>query len=179
MQNIVSSANLKANLDLRKIALYCRNVEYNPKRFSGAIMRLTEPKTTALIFSSGKIICLGAKSEELSKIAAKKFCRAIRNVGFNVIFNDFKILNIVCSCDVQFPISLEGLSHKDESTYEPEIFPGLIYRMKTHKIVFLIYASGKIVLTGAKQKEDLTNAFAEMYNELKNFKKRVISRKYI
>jgi transcription initiation factor TFIID TATA-box-binding protein len=74
---------------------------------------------------------------------------------------------------------LDSLSHKDESTYEPEIFPGLIYRMKTHNIVVLIYASGNIVLTGAKQKEDITNAFAEMYNELKQFKKRVVLRKYI
>jgi transcription initiation factor TFIID TATA-box-binding protein len=63
-------ANLNANLDLRMIALYCRNAEYNPRRFSGVIMRLREPKTTALIFASGKIICLGAKSEESSKIAA-------------------------------------------------------------------------------------------------------------
>jgi transcription initiation factor TFIID TATA-box-binding protein len=85
----------------------------------------------------------------------------------------------VCSCDVQFPISLDGLSHKDESTYVPEIFPGLIYRMKTHKIVFLIYASGKIVLTGAKKKEEITQAFEEMYKELRNFKKSVILRKYI
>jgi len=118
-------------------------------------MRIREPKTTALIFTSGKMVCTGAKSEELSRDAAKKYAKAIRKVGFpEVKMQDFKIQNIVGSCDVFFAISLEGLSveHDKYSTYEPEIFPGLIYRMSSPKIVLLIFASGKIVLTGAKNK---------------------------
>jgi len=78
-------------LDLRKIALNCRNCEFNPRRFAAAIMRIREPKTTALIFSSGKMVCTGAKSEELSKDASKKYCKAIKKIGFAVSFNDFKI----------------------------------------------------------------------------------------
>ena len=117
-------------------------------------MRIRDPKTTALIFSSGKMVCTGAKSEELSRDAAKKYAKAIKKVGFNVSMQDFKIQNIVGSTDVGFPISLENLSstHDKFSTYEPELFPGLIYRMKDPKIVLLIFASGKIVLTGAKNK---------------------------
>lgn len=64
LQNIVSTANLVSKLDLRKIALNCRNAEYNPKRFAAVIMRIRDPKTTALIFTSGKMVCTGAKSEE-------------------------------------------------------------------------------------------------------------------
>lgn len=137
-------------------------------------MRIREPKTTALIFSSGKMVCTGAKSEELSKDAAKKYSKAIKKVGFDVNMQDFKIQNIVGSCDVGFPISLESLSHAHDkfSTYEPELFPGLIYRMATPKIVLLIFASGKIVLTGAKNKSDITDAFENIYPVLKKFKKK-------
>ena len=91
LQNIVSTANLGSKLDLRTIALNCRNAEYNPKRFAAVIMRIREPKTTALIFSSGKMVCTGAKSEELSRDAAKKYAKAIKKVGFNVEMKDFKI----------------------------------------------------------------------------------------
>lgn len=143
----------------------CRNAEYNPKRFAAVIMRIRDPKTTALIFTSGKMVCTGAKSEEFSKDAAKKYAKAIKKVGFSVNMHDFKIQNIVGSCDVGFPISLEGLQndHDKFSTYEPEIFPGLIYRMLSPKIVLLVFASGKIVLTGAKTKEDIYEAFKIMY----------------
>jgi transcription initiation factor TFIID TATA-box-binding protein len=87
----VSTANLGIKLDLRKIALNCRNAEYNPRRFAAVIMRIRDPKTTALIFSSGKMVCTGAKSEELSKDAAKKYSKAIKKVGFDVNMQDFKI----------------------------------------------------------------------------------------
>ena len=152
----------------------CRNAEYNPRRFAAVIMRIRDPKTTALIFSSGKMVCTGAKSEDASRDAAKKYSKAIKKVGFNVSMQDFKIQNIVGSCDVGFPISLEGLSgqHDKFSTYEPELFPGLIYRMKEPKIVLLIFASGKIVLTGAKNKSDIYDAFDNIYPVLKKFKKR-------
>jgi len=91
LQNIVSTCNLGCNLDLRRIAMNCRNVEYNPKRFAAAIMRIRDPKTTAMIFASGKMICLGAKSEELSKEAAKRYAQAIKKVGFSVSMQNFKI----------------------------------------------------------------------------------------
>jgi transcription initiation factor TFIID TATA-box-binding protein len=91
LQNIVSTANLGCNLDLRRIALNCRNAEYNPKRFAAVIMRIRDPKTTALIFTSGKMVCTGAKSEELSRDGAKKYAKAIKKVGFNVSMQDFKI----------------------------------------------------------------------------------------
>jgi transcription initiation factor TFIID TATA-box-binding protein len=168
----VSTANLGCKLNLRDIALNCRNAEYNPKRFAAVIMRIREPKTTALIFTSGKMVCTGAKSEELSKDAAKKYAKAIKKVGNNPVnMHEFKIQNIVGSCDVGFPISLEGLQNEHDkfSTYEPEIFPGLIYRMIDPKIVLLVFASGKIVLTGAKTKENIQDAFNRIYPLLQKF----------
>lgn len=139
--------------------------QYNPKRFAAVIMRIREPKTTALIFASGKMVVTGAKSEDDSKLASRKYARIIQKLGFNAKFTDFKIQNIVGSCDIKFPIRLEGLAskHHNFSSYEPELFPGLIYRMIKPKIVLLIFVSGKIVLTGAKVREEIYQAFEMIY----------------
>jgi len=173
LQNIVSTVNLNTKLDLKKIALHARNAEYNPKRFAAVIMRIREPRTTALIFSSGKMVCTGAKSEEQSRLAARKYARVIQKLGFPAKFIDFKIQNIVGSCDVKFPIRLEGLvlAHCQFCSYEPELFPGLIYRMVKPKIVLLIFVSGKVVLTGAKVRSEIYEAFESIYPILRGFRK--------
>jgi transcription initiation factor TFIID TATA-box-binding protein len=173
LQNIVATVNLDCRLDLKTIALHARNAEYNPKRFAAVIMRIREPKTTALIFASGKMVVTGAKSEDDSKLASRKYARIIQKLGFNAKFTDFKIQNIVGSCDIKFPIRLEGLAsrHHNFSSYEPELFPGLIYRMIKPKIVLLIFVSGKIVLTGAKVREEIYHAFEAIYPVLQDFKK--------
>lgn len=173
LQNIVATVNLDCRLDLKTIALHARNAEYNPKRFAAVIMRIREPKTTALIFASGKMVVTGAKSEDDSKLASRKYARIVQKLGFNAKFTDFKIQNIVGSCDVKFPIRLEGLAfaHGTFSSYEPELFPGLIYRMVKPKIVLLIFVSGKIVLTGAKQREEIYSAFDAIYPVLSEFRK--------
>ncbi|KAF1986254.1 TBP-domain-containing protein [Aulographum hederae CBS 113979] len=165
LQNIVATVNLDCRLDLKTIALHARNAEYNPKRFAAVIMRIRDPKTTALIFASGKMVVTGAKSEDDSKLAARKYARIIQKLGFNAKFTDFKIQNIVGSADIRFPIRLEGLAsrHHNFSSYEPELFPGLIYRMMRPKIVLLIFVSGKIVLTGAKFREEIYQAFRLIY----------------
>ncbi|NWT00713.1 TBPL2 protein, partial [Mionectes macconnelli] len=188
LQNIVSTVNLACKLDLKNIALHARNAEYNPKaslgdsklyphflfsRFAAVIMRIREPRTTALIFSSGKMVCTGAKSEEQSRLAARKYARVVQKLGFPAKFLDFKIQNMVGSCDVRFPIRLEGLvlTHQQFSSYEPELFPGLIYRMVKPRIVLLIFVSGKVVLTGAKDRSEIYEAFENIYPILKGFQK--------
>jgi transcription initiation factor TFIID TATA-box-binding protein len=173
LQNIVSTVDLKCRLDLKTIALNARNTEYNPKRFAAAIMKIRNPKTTALIFSSGKMVCTGAKSEDDSKKAAKKYAKTIKNMGFEVKFMDFKVQNIVASADVGFAIRLESLSHRHAEfcQYEPEIFPGLIYRIYQPKVVVLIFVSGKIVLTGAKTREQIKEAYANILPALQMHKK--------
>jgi len=175
LQNIVSTVNLKCKLDLREIALKARNAEYNPKRFAAVIMRIREPKTTALIFASGKMVCTGARSEEDSKKAARQYAKIIHKLNFDVKFTEFTIQNIVGSCDVKFPIRLEGLAASDNSkfcSYEPEMFPGLIYRMHAPKIVLLIFVSGKIVLTGAKNRNDIFKAYEIILPILNCYKKK-------
>ena len=118
LRNIVCTVNLGCKLDLKSIALHARNAEYNPKRFAAVIMRIRAPRTTALIFSSGKMVCTGAKSEDEAKLAARKFARIIQKLDFDAKFMNFKIQNMVGSCDVKFPIRLEGicLSHTQFAT---------------------------------------------------------------
>lgn len=159
LQNIVATVNLSARLDLKTIALHARNAEYNPKRFAAVIMRIREPKTTALVFASGKMVVTGAKSEDDSKLASRKYARIIQKLGFNAKFSDFKIQNIVGSCDIRFPIRLEGLasSHHTFSSYEPELFPGLIYRMMKPKIVLLIFVSVSILVAYGRYEYLLTH----------------------
>lgn len=174
LQNIVSTVNLGTRLDLKEIVLRARNTEYNPKRFAAVIMRIRDPKTTALIFSSGKMVVTGAKSEESSRLAARKYAKTINKIGFDVKFHDFKIQNIVGSCDVGFPINLDELALSEHSrfcTYEPELFPGLIYRMQSPKVVLLIFVSGKLVVTGAKARTDIFTAFDKMKPVLFQFNK--------
>ena len=180
IENIVSTANLCCNLNLREIALQAKNAEYNPKRFSAVIMKMREPKTTALIFSSGRMVCLGAKNEELSKKACRKFAKIIKGLNYNISFKEYRIENVVGSADAKFPISLMKLyiyliknNHskgKRLVAYEPEQFPGLIYRMIDPNIVLLIFVSGKVVLTGGKSRDDIYQGFKNIYPILVKFK---------
>jgi transcription initiation factor TFIID TATA-box-binding protein len=174
IQNVVCTVNLGVQLDLKRITLKARNAEYNPRRFAAVIMRIRDPKTTALIFSSGKMVITGAKSEEAAKTSCKKYTRIIQRLGYGYAkFLDFKIQNIVASCDIHFPVRLESLAHAHNQfcSYEPELFPGLIYRMITPKVVLLVFVSGKLVLTGAKKRADIYQAFNNIYAVLCLFKK--------
>ncbi|XP_035230149.1 TATA-box-binding protein 2-like, partial [Stegodyphus dumicola] len=169
VHNVVSSVDLCCKLDLRKIAFRLRNAEYNPKRFHAVVMRILQPRTAALIFASGKIVVTGARRSN----RCKGNIRLIQKLGFNVRFKNFKIQNMVASCDVKFPIQIERLytSHSQFASYEPELFPGVIYRMTRPRLVLLIFVSGKIVLTGGKARGDLKAAFENIYPVLKGFRK--------
>ena len=103
----------------------CRCFPARHQRFAAVIMRIRDPKTTALIFASGKMVVTGAKSEDDSRLASRKYARIVQKLGFDAKFSEFKIQNIVGSCDVKFPIRLEGLaySHGQFSSYEPEVCP--------------------------------------------------------
>lgn len=173
LQNVVSTVNLQTELKLSYINVRTRNSEYNPARFTGLIMRIRNPRATALIFSSGKLVCTGARSEDDSLLAARKFARIIQKLGFSVKFSNFKIQNIVATCDVKFPVKLEGLyrEYAQFCSYEPELYPGLIYRVLYPRVVLLIFVNGKVVLTGAKNRSELKTALHFIYPVLHQYRK--------
>jgi transcription initiation factor TFIID TATA-box-binding protein len=177
LQNIVATVNTRTQLVLEQIAQTARNAEYNPSRFQAVIMRIREPRTTALIFKTGKIIVTGAKTKEDSRTASRKYVAILQRVGFpEAVCQDYKIQNMTATTDAGFPIRLEGLmyAHAGNSTYEPELFPGLVYRLTDPKCVLLVFVSGKIVLTGTKSEESMTLAFQKLFPTLLEFRKRNI-----
>jgi len=157
IQNVVAVAALKQRIDLLAIMKIFRNVEYRPKQFPGLVFRLKKPKTTTLIFASGKMVCTGAKSENMAKSAVKKVVKELRNEGF-IIRGRLKIeiVNMVGTADAGGEIDLEAAANiLDNIMYEPEQFPGLIYRMEEPKVVILLFRSGKMVLTGGKREDQV------------------------
>lgn len=170
IQNVVSSINLKNEVNLKKLAMNTQNIEYNPTKWSpAAIMRIKNPKATALVFRSGKLICIGAKSIEESKNAARKFGRRIQKAGFHTTFNDFKIHNIVGNSMVNTKLNLDKIynEHISQCYYDPRSFPGLTFCLKSPKISILVFQSGKIVLTGAKSISDINLAYHKIVPLLK------------
>ncbi|KAK7582153.1 hypothetical protein V9T40_013598 [Parthenolecanium corni] len=173
VQNIVCSVNLSCPLNLTDINNRLRLSEYNPKRFPGAVLRLLEPKVTALAFASGKMVVCGARHETLASLGARKFARILQKIGYNVCLKDFKINNMLGTSDLKFPVRLEDLneSHPQFSRFEPELFPALIYRLVRPRTVVLIFVNGKVVITGGKSREELQLALDTMYPILRSFRK--------
>ena len=152
IQNIVATGALCQNLDLYSILKVSARAEYNPQKFPGLVYRLKRPKTSSLLFSSGKMVCTGAKSERSAKAAIIRVANELRTHGIVIIRNpEVKIENIVATADLNGTLDLEVVAERLTKTiYEPEQFPGLIYRMDEPKTVILIFTSGKLVITGAK-----------------------------
>ena len=169
--NVVASVTLDQKMDLLDILKVFRNVEYNPKRLPGLVFRLKRPKTATLIFSTGKMVCTGAKSEKQARSAVHKVVRELKNNGI-VILNKPKIViqNMVASANLHGKIDLETAADiLDNVMYEPEQFPGLIYRMRDPKTVLLLFASGKLVCTGAKSAEMVHESVGKIYEVLDDF----------
>ena len=157
IENVVASATVDQKMDLNQITKKFPDVEYHPDQFPGLVFRLKSPKTATLIFTSGKMVCTGAKSEQMSKNAVKIVVEKLRKGGIKVKKNAIvTIQNIVASINLGGKIHLEQAARKlPRSMYEPEQFPGLIHRMLDPKTVILLFASGKLVCTGAKKEEDV------------------------
>ena len=171
VENVVASVTLDQKIDLLTIMKVFRNVEYRPKQFPGLVFRLKRPKTATLIFGSGKMVCTGAKSEKMARRAVHKVVRELKN---NEIIKKGEpkivIQNIVASANLHGKIDLETAADiMDNVMYEPEQFPGLIYRMPTPKVVLLLFASGKLVCTGAKHEDMVKEAVDKLHVLLKDY----------
>jgi transcription initiation factor TFIID TATA-box-binding protein len=160
IQNIVASVSLNQKIDLRMIVEKFPQTEYNPSVFPGLVFRLKKPKTATLIFGTGKMVCTGAKSEKEAKAAVAKVVKELRNNGVPIMDKPVvNIQNIVASAALGGEIDLENVVSKlDRVMYEPEQFPGAVYRMDDPQVVFLIFSAGKLVCVGAKQERQIYEA---------------------
>ena len=168
IENVVASATLKQKVDLNAVVKSYPGVEYRPEQFPGLVFRLKKPKTATLIFNSGKMVCTGAKSEKEAKRAVMKIIKELKRGGIIIISKpELKIQNIVASASLGGTIDLERAAFElGKTMYEPEQFPGLIYRMDDPKVVILLFASGKLVCTGAKREQDVYEAVNKLHEIL-------------
>jgi transcription initiation factor TFIID TATA-box-binding protein len=168
IENVVASATLNQKVDLNAVVKGYPGVEYRPEQFPGLVFRLKRPKTATLIFNSGKMVCTGAKSEKESRRAVKKVVKELKKGGIIIIGKpELKIQNIVASASLGGLIDLEKATYSlGKTMYEPEQFPGLIYRMAEPKVVILLFASGKLVCTGAKKEQDVYDAVRKLHGIL-------------
>jgi transcription initiation factor TFIID TATA-box-binding protein len=167
IENVVATVimEITEKIVLTKIARKFDDTEYNPERFPGLIMRIKEPKSTFLIFSTGKMVITGLRRADEASSGVKKVIKNIRKAGIEVSNPVITIQNIVASGDLHTFIDLNlAAILMDNAMYEPEVFPGLIYRMKDPKTVFLLFSTGKIVCTGAKTKESVEEAVLKLNN---------------
>ncbi len=168
IENVVASASLNQRVDLNAVVKGYPGVEYRPVRFPGLVFRLKKPKTATLIFSSGRMVCTGAKSAKEARRAVTKVVKELKRSGIIIIGKpELKIVNIVATANMGGMIDLEKTAYQLRRTmYEPEQFPGLIYRMDEPKVVILIFTSGKLVCTGAKKEEDVYEAVSKLHKKL-------------
>ena len=170
IENVVATVvmEITEKIDLVKIARKFEDVEYNPERFPGLVMRITDPKATFLIFSTGKMVITGLRRADDASRGVKKIIKSIKNAGINVSNPEITVQNIVASGDLHTFIDLNMAAIVMENAmYEPEVFPGLIYRMKDPKTVFLIFSTGKVVCTGAKNKKFVKEAFIKLNKKVR------------
>ena len=168
IQNVVASAALNQKVDLRAVVKSFPGVEYRPEQFPGLVFRLRRPKTATLIFNSGKMVCTGAKSEREARRAIMIVAEELKKGGIIIISKpELKIQNIVASVSLGGQVDLErAVGMLGKTMYEPEQFPGLIYRMEEPRVVILIFASGNLVVTGAKKEQDVYDAVNRLHVSL-------------
>ena len=171
IENVVASTALCNGLDLQAIALTLDGADYEPEQFPGLIYRLKEPKTATLLFRSGKVVCTGARTVEDVRVAIRKVAKQLQSTGIEVDLDPPVVVqNIVASSDLGQEVNLNaiaislGLEHVE---YEPEQFPGLVYRLQEPKVVLLIFGSGKLVCTGAKEPRMVEEAVDKVAEELR------------
>ncbi|MBW2996136.1 TATA-box-binding protein [Candidatus Woesearchaeota archaeon] len=167
--NIVVSTSLEHDIPLEKMAATLSNTEYNPEQFPGLVIRIKEPKTSALIFSSGKVVCTGARSMDKVEESIKKIIQSLKKIGINITIKPvINIQNIVASGKVGMDLNLNTLAMKLPNTeYEPEQFPGLVYKLDEAKATFLLFSNGKIVCTGTKSEKEVKEALDMLIERLK------------
>ncbi|KAF0748667.1 hypothetical protein AaE_007287 [Aphanomyces astaci] len=189
--NIMATFDLATKIDLKELVMNARNVEYNPRRFQGAIMRLREPKSTAIIFGTGKVVVVGMKAVPELEIVARKVESIVRvstvlwtsasKIGFTAATAQFlSVRNITATAKTPHPIRLEGILTQHSSfctvsvmyVYEPELFPALYYRMLEPKLCFIVFVSGKVVVCGAKAMDEVTDGFANLMPVLRQHRPR-------
>ena len=168
--NIVVSTSLEHDVPLEKMAATLPNTEYNPEQFPGLVLRIKEPKTSALIFSSGKVVCTGARTLEKVEESIQQIIKSLEKINVSITIKpQIKIQNVVASGNINMDLNLNNLAMQLENTeYEPEQFPGLVYKLMEAKATFLLFSNGKVVCTGTRAEKEVYDALDKLVERLKD-----------
>lgn len=168
--NIVGTTSLEHDIPLEKMAAALSNTEYNPEQFPGLVIRIRDPKTSALIFSSGKVVVTGARSLEKMEEAIQAIIKALEKINVKIIVKPkIEVQNVVASGSIEMDLNLNTLAVKLRNTeYEPEQFPGLVYKLGDgSRATFLLFSNGKIVCTGTRGREEVDESVEKLISNLK------------
>ena len=173
VENVVASTKLAEAFDLPKIEAELEGAEYNKKKFPGLVYRVQAPRAAFLIFTTGKIVCTGAKNVEDVRTVIINLAKTLKSIGFEKINlePEIHIQNIVASADLKTRLNMNAIAlglGLENIEYEPEQFPGLVYRIKQPRVVVLIFSSGKLVITGGKSPEDCVEGTRIVKMQLEN-----------
>lgn len=175
VQNIVATTSLGKPISLTKLARTQSNTEYNPETFPGLILRVKKPKSAVLVFTSGNLVCTGTKSIQQVKQVIDIVIKQLRKIGVKVTEKPkINVQNIVASGTIDMMLNLNVLALELENTeYEPEQFPGLVYKLIEPTATFLLFSNGKLVCTGTKNKAQLDNSMKQLIKNIKEVQKRL------
>ena len=177
IQNIVATTSLEKPIPLTKLARTQPNTEYNPETFPGLVLRVREPKSAVLVFSSGNLVCTGTKSLSQVKQVIQAVIKQLKKINIHITIKPkITVQNIVASGTINLKLNLNFLALEMENTeYEPEQFPGLVYKLIEPNATFLLFSNGKLVCTGTKNKQQLEDSMKQLLKHvkeaLKNYKK--------
>ena len=171
VENVVANARIADELDLNYIESQLEDAVFTKKKFPGLVYRTKDPKSAFLIFRSGKLVCTGSKTEEGVRKVMDKLSADLRGIGVEVVEHpEFKVQNIVASASVGRELNLGAIVvglELEGMEYEPEVFPGLVYRIKEPKSAILIFSSGRLVITGGKTIEDCEKSVDVLLDKLR------------
>ena len=169
IQNIVATTSLKKPIPLTKLARTQPNTEYNPETFPGLVLRIKEPKSAVLVFSSGNLVCTGTKSVAQVKQVIQAVIKQLRKINVNVTIKPkITVQNIVASGSINLKLNLNFLAMEMENIeYEPEQFPDLVYKLIEPNATFLLFSNGKLVCTGTKNKKQLEYSMVQLLKNIK------------
>lgn len=169
IQNIVATASLGKPVPLTKLARTQPNTEYNPDTFPGLVLRVKEPKSAVLVFSSGNIVCTGTKSTTQVRQVIDSVIKQLKKINVKITEKPkITVQNIVASGTIELKLNLNFLALEMENTeYEPEQFPGLVYKLIEPNATFLLFSNGKLVCTGTKNKAQLEDSMAQLLKNVK------------
>jgi transcription initiation factor TFIID TATA-box-binding protein len=174
IQNIVATTSLGKDVPLTKLAKTIPNTEYNPEQFPGLVLRVKQPKSAVLVFSSGNLVCTGTKSVSQVKQVIEQVIKTLKKINVKITDKPkITVQNIVASGNIEMKLNLNYLALELENTeYEPEQFPGLVYKLVEPTATFLLFSNGKLVCTGTKNNDQLDDSISQLIKTLKEIKKK-------